>query len=183
MITSKPLDKKFEELEELLVSGGAEQIKARRGVPFIVLLYPPDEELQVRSRIDTLKRKLETAGWGIQSFQPEPILFKFLESKGKLKDVFEAERQDPQQLRSKMASDLFVKHLAGLGKDFNLKTAIFIGRAGGFYPHVNIHSLQEQLVNKVKKTTVFFIPAIETEGQEYIFLGKVRTQKYRGHYI
>lgn len=183
MITSKPLDKKFEELEELLVSGGSEQIKIRRGVPFIVLLYPPEEELQVRSRIDTLKRKLETVGWDIQSFQPEPILFKFLDSKGKLKDVFEAERQDPQQLRSKMASDLFIKHLVELGKSFNPKSAIFIRRAGGFYPHVNIHSLQEQMVNKVKKTTVFFIPAIETEGQEYIFLGKVRTQKYRGHYI
>jgi len=183
MSISELLDKKFKELEELLVSGGAEQIKARRGVPFIILLYPPDEELQVRSRIDTLKRKLETAGWDIQTFQPEPILFKFLESKGKLKDVFEAERQDPQQLRSKMASDLFVNHLADLGKDFNPRTAIFIRRAGGFYPNVNIHSLQEQLVNKVKKTTVFFIPAIETEGQEYIFLGKVRTQKYRGYYI
>lgn len=183
MITSKPLDKKFNEIEELLVSGGAEQVKGRRGVPFIVLLYPPDEELQVRSRIDILKRKLETEGWDIQSFQPEPVLFKFLESKGKLKDVFEAERKDPQQLRSKIASDLFVKHLADLGKDFKPKTAIFIRRAGGFYPHVNIHSLQEQLVNKVKKTTVFFIPAIETEGQEYIFLGKIRTQKYRGHYI
>jgi len=183
MTTSKPLDEKFKELEELLVSGGAEQIRARRGVPFIILLYPPEEEIQVRSRIDTLKRKLESAGWNIQSFQPEPILLKFLESKGKLQDVFEAERQDLQQLRSKMAFDLFVKHLAEIGRESIPKTAIFVRRAGGFYPHVNIHSLQEQLVNKVKKTTVFFIPAIETEGQEYIFLGKVRTQKYRGYYI
>jgi len=183
MITSKPLGEKFKELKELLVSGRAEQIRARQGVPFIILLYPPEDELQVRSRIDMLKRKLETGGWNIQSFQPEPILFKFLESKGKLKDVFEAERQDPLKLRSKMAFDLFVKHFAELGKDSIPKTAIFVRRAGGFYPHVNIHSLQEQLVNKVKKTTVFFIPAIETEGQEYIFLGRVRTQKYRGYYI
>lgn len=183
MIISRPLDSKFKELEGLLVSGGAEQIRARRGVPFIALLYPPQEELQVRSRIDALKRRLETVGWNIQSFQPEPILFKFLESKGKLKDVFEAERQDPEQLRSRMAFDLFVKHLAELGKDFMPKAAIFVRRAGGFYPHVNIYSLQEQLVNKVKKTTVFFVPAIETEGPAYKFLGEVKTQKYRGHYI
>ncbi len=183
MIISRLLDNKFKELEGLLVSGGAEQIRARLGVPFVTLLYSPQDELQVRSRIDTLKRKLETAGWNIQSFQPEPILFRFLESKGKLKDVFEAERQDAQQLRSRMAFDLFVKHLAELGKDFIPKTAIFIRRAGGFYPHVNIYSLQEQLVNKIKKTTVFFIPATETEGLEYTFLGEVKTQKYRGHYI
>lgn len=183
MITSKPLDEKFKELEELLVSGKAEQIRAKRGVPFIILLYPPEEEIQVRSRIDTMKRKLETAGWNIQSFQPEPILFKFLESKGKLQEVFEAERQNPQQLRSKMAFDLFIENLIEIGRESIPKTAIFVCRAGGFYPHVNIHSLQEQLVNKVKKITVFFIPAIETEGQEYIFLGKVRTQKYRGYYI
>ena len=183
MITSRPLDSKFKELEGLLIADEAEQVRAGQGVPFITLLYPPEEELQVRSRIDALKRRLEIANWNIQSFQPEPILFKFLESKGKLKDVFEAERQDPQQLRSKMAFDLFVKHLAELGKDFIPKTAIFIWRAGGFYPHVNIYGLQEQLVNRIKKTTVFFIPATETEGPEYIFLGKVRTQKYRGHYI
>ncbi len=183
MIMSRLLNSKFKELEGLLVSGGAEQIRARQGVPFITLLYSPEEELEVHSRIDALKRRLETADWNIQSFQPEPILFRFLESKGKLKDVFESERQDPQQLRSKMAFDLFVKHLAEMGKDFAPKTAIFIRRAGGFYPHVNIYSLQEQLVNKIKKTTVFFIPATETEGPEYIFLGEVRTQKYRGHYI
>lgn len=182
MIMSRLLDNKFKELEGLLISGGAEQIRTR-SVPFIVLLYPPEEELQIRSRIDALKRRLETADWNIQSFQPEPILFRFLESKGKLKDVFEAERQDSQQLRSRMAFDLFIKHLAELGKDSIPKTAIFILRAGGFYPHVNIYSLQEQLVNKIKKTTVFFIPATETEGLEYTFLGEVKTQKYRGHYI
>jgi hypothetical protein len=183
MNTSKLLDKKFNELEDLLISGGAEQIKARRGVPFIVLLYAPDQEIQVRSRIDTLKLKLEKEGWDIKIFQPEPILFKFLKEKGKIEEVFEAERKDPQQLRSKIASDLFVKELVTLGKDFDPKTAIFIQKAGGFFPHVNIHSFQEQLVNKVNKTTVFFIPAIETGGQEYIFMGKIRTQKYRGHYI
>jgi len=183
MITSKLLDEKFKELEKLLVSGKVEQIRTRQGVPFIILLYPPEEEIQVRSRIDTLKRKLETAGWNIQLFQPEPILFKFLESKGKLQDAFEAERQDPKKLRSKIAFDLFVKKLAEIGREAIPKTAIFIWRAGGFYPHVNIHSLQEQSVNKVKKITVFFIPAIEAEGQEYVFLGKVRIQKYRGYYI
>jgi len=183
MIISNLLDKKFKELEELLISNKVEQIRARRGVPFIILLYPPDEEIQVRSRIKTLKRKLETTGWNIQLFQPEPTLFKFLESKGKLQDAFEAERQNSQKLRSKMAFELFVKKLAEIGGKAIPKTAIFIWRAGGFYPHVNIHSLQEQLVNKVKKITVFFIPAIETEGQEYIFLGKVRIQKYRGYYI
>ena len=183
MNTSRTLDNKFGELETLLLTEGYEQAQARIGVPFIVLLYPPEEEVQVRSRIGTLQKKLESSGWEIQYFQPEPLLFEFLESKGKSKDAFEAERKDPNQLRSNIAADLFIKCLTELGKEARAKSALFVRRAGGFYPHVNIHSLQERLVGSVKMTTVFFIPAVETEGNHYLFMGKEKTQKYRGHYI
>jgi len=181
--TSRPLDDKFKELENLMLSGGYEQARARTGVPFIVLLYPPEEEIQVRSRIGTLQKKLESNGWQIKCFEPEPLLFEFLESKGKSKQAFEAERANPKQLRSAIAADLFVKRLAELGEEPKQKLAIFVRRAGGFYPHVNIHSLQERLVNNVKVTTVFFIPAVETEGNYYLFMGIEKTLKYRGYYI
>jgi len=181
--TSRPLDNKFVELENLLLSKGYEQARARTGVPFIILLYPPEEEIQVRRRIGTLAKKLESNGWKIQYFEPEPLLFEFLDSKSKNKDAFEAERHDPNQLRSNIAVDLFIKRLTELGKEAKGKSVLFVRRAGGFYPHVNIHSLQERLVNVLKMTTVFFIPAIETEGNHYLFMGKEKTQKYRGHYI
>lgn len=183
MNTSRPLDNKFVELENLLLSKGYEQARARTGVPFIILLYPPEEEIQVRRRIGTLAKKLESNGWKIQYFEPEPLLFEFLDSKSKNKDAFEAERHDPNQLRSNIAVDLFIKRLTELGKEAKGKSVLFVRRAGGFYPHVNIHSLQERLVNVLKMTTVFFIPAIETEGNHYLFMGKEKTQKYRGHYI
>ena len=183
MNTSRPLDNKFVELENLLLSKGYEQARARTGVPFIILLYPPEEEIQVRRRIGTLAKKLESNGWKIQYFEPEPLLFEFLDSKSKNKDAFEAERHDPNQLRSNIAVDLFIKRLTELGKEAKGKSVLFVRRAGGFYPHVNIHSLQERLVNVLKMTTIFFIPAIETEGNHYLFMGKEKTQKYRGHYI
>jgi hypothetical protein len=177
------LDNKFRDLESLLLTGGHEQARARTGVPFIVLLYVPEEEAQVRSRMNTLQRKLESNGWSIKYFEPEPLLFKFLESKGKAKEAYDAERKDPKQLRSNIAADLFIKSLAELGSEAQPKSAIFVRRAGGFYPHVNIHSLQERLVNKVKMTTIFFIPALESEGNHYLFLGVEKTQKYRAHYL
>lgn len=183
MSISRPLDNKFRDLESLLLTDGHEQARARTGVPFIVLLYPPEEEIQVRSRINTLERKLESSGWQIHSFKPEPLLFDFLQSKGKIKEAFDLERKDPRQLRSNIAADLFIKRLAELGAETKLRSAIFIRRAGGFYPHINIHSLQERLVNKVKMSTIFFIPAVETEGNYYLFLGVEKTQKYRAHYI
>ncbi len=183
MSTSQTLDNKFTELENLLLSNGFEQAQARTGVPFIILLYPPEEEIPVRRRIDTLGKKLESNGWKIQYFEPGPLLFEFLDSKGKAKDAFDAERQDSKQLRSNIAVDLFIKRLSELGKGAKGKSVLFIRRGGGFYPHVNIHSLQERLVNVLKTTTVFFIPAIEIEGNHYLFMGKEKTQKYRGHYI
>lgn len=183
MSTSRTLDNQFRELETLLLTEGHEQARVRTGVPFIVLLYPPEEEVQVRSRIGTLQKKLESKGWKIQCFVPEPLLFEFLESKGKSKEAFEAERNDPNQLRSNIAADLFIKRITELGKENEPKSVLFVRRAGGFYPHVNIHSLQERLSGNVKMTTVFFIPAVETEGNHYLFMAKERTQKYRGHYI
>jgi len=183
MIMSNILDVKFKELETLLMTGGHEQTCIRTGVPFIVLLYPPEEEIQVRDRMETLKKKLELEGWNIRYFEPEPLLFEFLELKGKSKEAFEAERRDHDQLRSNIAADLLVKRLTEIGKEAIAKHALFIRRAGGFYPHVNIHSFQERLSGNVKMTTVFFIPAVETEGNHYLFMGKEKTLKYRGHYI
>ena len=183
MNTSRNLDNKFQALETLLRSGRHEQARARQGVPFVVLLYPPDEEAQVRSRIRTLATKLELEGWCIHHFEPGPLLFEYLESIGKSKDVFDAERQDPNQLRSNIAIDCFIKRLVELGGELSARSAIFVRRAAGFYPHVNMHSLQERLVNKLKMTTVFFLPAVEADGNYYCFLGKQKTLKYRGHYI
>jgi len=177
------LDNKFQALETLLRSGRYEQVLVRQGVPFIVLLYPPQEEVQVRSRIRTLAKKLELDGWRIHHFEPEPLLFEYLESIGKSKDVFDAERQNPNQLRSNIATDCFIKRLVELGKESTTRSAVFVRRAAGFYPHVNIHSLQERLVNRLRTTTVFFLPAVETDGNYYLFLGKQKTLKYRGHYI
>lgn len=183
MIMPKHWDEKFSDLEELLLTGAYEQARARTGVPFIVLLYAPEEELQVRERIDALEQRLVSRGWEVVSFQPEPLLFEFLQSKGKLEEAFQLERADPKQLRSAVAADLFVKRLAELGGEARPKSVIFVRRAGGFYPHVNLHSLQERLVNRVKRATVFFLPAVETEGNHYLFLGVEKIQKYRGHYL
>jgi hypothetical protein len=176
-------DEKFTALDELLLSGGHEQARARTGVPFIVLLYPPEEELQVRDRIDSLEKKLVSKGWEVVSFQPEPLLFEFLRSKGKLEEAFDLERDDAKQLRSNVAADLFISSLSELGCEAKPNSVLFVRRAGGFYPHVNLHSLHERLVNRVKRTTFFFLPATETEGNQYFLLGVEKTQKYRGHYL
>lgn len=166
-----------------MLSGAHEQARARTGVPFITLLYPPEEEHPVRDRIDALAQKLVSKGWEVGFFQPEPLLFEFLRSRGKLEEAFDLERNNPKQIRSNIAVDLFMKRLAELGGEAKLRSVIFVRRAGGFYPHVNLHSLQERLVNRVKRTTVFFLPAVETAGNHYFLLGVEKTQKYRGHYL
>lgn len=183
MNISKKLDEKFDELEKLLITDAFKQAKLRTGVPFIVLLYPPYEETQIRKKIVTLAKKLELNDWTVHYFEPGPLLYEFLESIGKSEETFNAERTDSKQLRSNIAANLFIKNLSELGKEDKPKNIIFVRRAGGFYPHVNIHSLQERLVGEVQMTTVFFIPALETEGNQYLFMGKDKTQKYRGHYI
>jgi len=183
MSISEILDHKFNELEKLLTTEAYKQSRISRGGPFISLLYPPDEEVNVRKRINLLAKKLESSGWKIYFFEPEPHLYKFLESKGKAQDAFETERQNPAQLRSAIAVDLYLKKLSEIGNEDKEKHILFVLRAGGFFPHVNLHSLQEKLVDKIKMTTVFFIPAVEIEGHQYLFLGTEKTQKYRGIFI
>jgi len=183
MSISEILDHKFSELEKLLLTEAYKQCRISRGAPFISLLYPPNEEINVRKRINLLAKKLESSGWKIYYFEPEPHLYEFLASKGKSQDSFEAERKDPAQLRSAIAVDLYLQKLSEIGGEDKEKNVIFIRRAGGFFPHVNLHSLQEKLVDKVKMTAVFFIPAVELDGNQYLFLGTEKTQKYRGVFI
>ena len=53
------LDRKLAELEHRLLAGH-EQIGRGVGVPFLLLLHPPSEELRVRRDVNSLVAKLAT---------------------------------------------------------------------------------------------------------------------------
>ena len=63
----KPLRDKFEELAELLITN-RDNLSQGTGVPFVRLLYHPDEEIEARDLTRLLQQKLEKAG-----YQPEKL--------------------------------------------------------------------------------------------------------------
>jgi hypothetical protein len=176
------LDAKFKELETLLFTTNPRDIQVT-GAPFIVLLYPPESEIDARRRISILTSKLESRGRMVRVFEPGPVLFQHLDSLGKCKEAFDAERRDHTQMRSIMAAKLYIQELERLDKEADPNTIIFVTRAGGFYRHINIFTLLERLASVVATPTVLFIPASNTTKDDYLFLGIEETQKYRGHYI
>jgi hypothetical protein len=178
------LDNKFKSLETTLLTTDLKRIKTSWGGPFVILLYPPERELDVRRRIAILANKLEADGQRVDFFEPGPILYQHLAVKGKCKEAFDAERHDHKNLRSKMAADLYVQRLSELDENADSSTVIFVKRSGGFYPHIAIHTLLDKLASRTKTLMVFFVPGEETKDPYYyLFLGIVQNQKYKGRYI
>jgi len=182
MNTQLNLDEKIKSLEEFLLTGA--HLQTRRNIgPFIDLLYSPDEEPRCPDAVRSFGERLAARGWKVDVFQPEPILYAFLRERGKLQDVFQAEQKGEQNERAQLAARQLQQAIVSLGADESPQSILLICRAGGFFPHVGIHQLHERLVNVVKRTTVFFIPATEITPTSFLFLGCEQTLKYRAHYI
>lgn len=183
MSTRRSLDKKFTELEEILLQG-YDSIGRRVGVPFIVLIYPPDEELTCRREIENLRTKLTSRGLTVRSLNAARLLLEKLREDGVLEEAITAEKENPSQVPNLSgfflrALRVRIEELAALPGE---RPVIFLERVGSFYRLASVRTLQEQLVGRIRVPLVIFVPADDRNGQ-YLLLGLEKTEKYRAQYI
>ena len=92
------LDMKFTELEHRLLAGH-EQIGRGIGVPFLLLLYPPSEELRVRRNVHSLMAKLRAEGRLVEVVDCNQVLLDYLHHTGELHRTIRAEKRSPGALK------------------------------------------------------------------------------------
>jgi len=181
------LDKKLAELEHRLLTGHG-QIGRGVGVPFLLVLYPPGEELRVRRDMSSLVAKLRAEGRQVEVIDCNQVLLDYLHHTGELQRAIRAEKRHPGSLNElgigePLAEEL-VKRVVTAQQQMAGPGVVVFTRLGALHPFLLPPIIQERLAGRrVNVPVVFLVPAEDDNGGDYLFLGVEKVRRYRGTYL
>ena len=86
------LPEKFDQLENLLLNH-RESIGIHNGVPFILLIYSPEMEIDCRKKIKNLQEKLESKDLSVLNIPINLAIFDHLKKDGVLEQIMEFDKE------------------------------------------------------------------------------------------
>ena len=179
----RPLQQKFEELENLLLHH-RRTLAQNTGVPFIRLVYQPDEEAPCRRYRETLARTLRREGVMVETISCRGVIFNHYETQGRLDQLFELELTDGGRLSTSIARharrelaerlEEAVGRLQGDGVTFLVDVAFL-------YPYLHLSPVLEDCTNRITPPLVlvaFYPGEVDVDGR-LLFLGQRASGYYR----
>lgn len=162
---------KFRELEQTLLQD-RHLLSTHSGVPFMLLVYPPEQERLCRELQAELMEKLRVRDMPVIEHRLDTFIFDYYNARfahrGGVKLLFDLERTDPDALR-RMISGIYEEKLV----DSILSTAsraepngaIFLTGVAAMYPFGRISNLLMALENQIILPLVVFYPGSYISGQ------------------
>ena len=175
-----PLRDKFEELAELLITN-RDNLAQGTGVPFVRLLYHPDEELDARELTRLLEQKLEKAGLSPVEIRCGEYPFKYYQQKNLLNLRLKTAEEHPSQAAQEMgkhAEDDLLTEIIRQAEVADDRTIILLTETGLLYPFAQLSGVLLGCENKVHVPLVVLYPATVDEGN-VLFMGKREPGYYR----
>lgn len=164
---------KFAELERLLLNHW-HTLALHAGVPFVLLIYNPNEERRCHEEQAHLMTKLTDAGLIVREIPVETFIFDYYAQLGLLDKIFEKEITQPRDVYRDLAKNYrpaLAWHIIQVAEPLDDQDAVlFLTRVAYLYPFVRVSNLLEDLENRVKLPLVIFYPGEELDG-EVRFLG------------
>jgi hypothetical protein len=176
------LQPKFTELERVLLEQ-RHLIGLHSGVPFLLLVYPPDQELECHWRQEHVAEKLRARGTPVLECHLGTFFFDYYKERGYLDKIFELDR-DPKQRDNlrRMIAGVYEKNLPGWVMELTKKAepngVIFLTSVASLYPFARVSNLLSELENLVRLPMVTFYPGRHSEDGLY-FLDS--TQPHTGY--
>jgi len=161
----------FRDLEQALLHD-RHLLGLHSGVPFLLLVYPPEQERICREMQAEVIEKLRARGVPIIEHRLDTLIFEYYsqpryEKRGGLERIFELERTDPDGLRrqiSAMYERELVTRIIDTHKRAAPDGAIFITRTATMYPFARVSNLLTALENRVTLPLVVFYPGSIRDG-------------------
>jgi len=179
----RPLPEKFEELEDLLLHHRA-TLAQNTGVPFVRLVYRPDEEIECRRRRELLERTLKREGLAVETVSCRGATFVHYERRGRLDQLFELERTEGGRLKAsivKHARQELVARLLAATKRLNGDGVIFLVDVAFVYPYLHLAPILDDCVNQITPPmalALFYPGEVDVDGR-LLFLGVRPSGYYR----
>jgi hypothetical protein len=162
------LTEKFGDLERLLLDD-RETLALHAGVPFVLLIYDPNEERRCRDEQAHLMTKLKDANIIVREISVETFIFDHYAEIGLLDKVFEKEATRPGDVYRDLAKNYrpaLVRHIVEAADALDDQDAVlFLTQVAHLHPFVRVSNLLQDLENRVKLPLVIFYPGEELDGE------------------
>lgn len=178
-----PLQQKFEQLEDLLLHH-RRALDQGTGVPFVRLVYRPEEDVSCQRFREALARTLVREGIAVQTVSCRAVIFAHYERQGRLEPLFELERSGEKRLNANIArharQELEAQLMAAaerLGGD----GVIFLVEVAFLYPHLELSPVLDACTNRIVTplALVIFYPGEVDADNRLLLLGQRPSSYYR----
>lgn len=179
----RPLPEKFEELENLLLHHRG-TLAQNTGVPFVRLVYRPDEEVECRRRRELLERTLRREGIAAETASCRGAIFAHYEQRSRLDQLFELERTEGDRLSVSIARHArreLTDRLLTAAERLKGDGVVFLVDAAFLYPYLHLAPVLEDCTNCITPPlalVVFYPGEVDVDGQ-LLFLGVRPSGYYR----
>jgi len=179
----RPLSQKFDELEDLLLNH-RRTLAQNTGVPFIRLVYKPEQEPECVRRRGTLARTLAQKQVAVQSVSCKGAIYAHYEERGRLEQLYQLEQTEPERLRDNIArharrelQERLERTIERLGQD----GVLFMIDTAFVYPYFQLGSVLDAFTNRIipPQALVVFYPGEVDADQRLLFLGQRPSGYYR----
>ena len=155
-------------------------------IGYYIFDYPAEKELEVRERIEYIKRKNEYSHdeYKVVVFDLYDITINILNEKGYLEKCYEFEKKRGferitkavgNMLRITSADSLIIQHIK---KNTPEKAVIFITGIGKCYPILRSHTLLNNLHQVIDNVPVVMFYPGNYDGQELVLFGEIKDDNY-----
>lgn len=155
-------------------------------IGYYIFDYPADKELEVRERIEYIKRKNEYSHdeYKVVVFDLYDITINILNEKGYLEKCYEFEKKRGferitkavgNMLRITSADSLIIQHIK---ENTPEKAVIFITGIGKCYPILRSHTLLNNLHQVIDNVPVVMFYPGNYDGQELVLFGEIKDDNY-----
>ena len=177
------------------------QISVYNDMPFAIFLYPPEEEWNVRSAIESLIIKLSNKGKTITKISFETLMWELFQQIGTidpdegLSALIEEERSmgfehTQETIQRYLSGEIFsaekisvIDHIEKLSTGLDpVHDIIFLVHSGAFVPHFfQVSSLVERMKGKISVPVIIFYPGTK-EGSIGLRFMDLRDREPTGNY-
>lgn len=179
----KPLQEKFEELEELLLHH-RRTLAQNTGVPFVRLVYQPEEEVECRRLRQRLARTLKREGVSVETVSCRGAIFAHYERRERLNQLFELERTEEDRLSVSIARHgrrEVTNQLLAAAERLKGDGVVFLDDVAFLYPYLHLAPVLEDCTNCITPPlalAAFYPGEVDVDGR-LLFLGVRPSGYYR----
>jgi len=179
----RPLQEKFEDLEDLLLHHRG-TLAQNMGVPFVRLVYRPDEEVDCLRRRKSLEGILQRDGIAVETVSCRETVFAHYEQRGRLDQLFALESTERDRLSARIATHArraLTGQLLAAAERLHGDGVIFLVDVGFLYPYLHLTPVLDDCTNHIitPLALVIFYPGETDLDGQLLFLGVRPSDYYR----